>query len=127
MTGQKAKKPKTKEQEALDQIKAVYDDNCAEINGRKYKFTITTHITRRKIFAFFSKVQHDIKRGDFSFLASSEFAKIEKEINNIITFDGNLLGKIDDHWEEYPEDYLNFISVALGVISYPFLKGNLTA
>lgn len=111
---------------ALAQLKAIYDDNEATINGRAYGFTVTTHIVRRKIFAFFTKVQHEINTGNFSFLATSEFAAIEKEINNILTFDGNLISKIDGHWDKYPEDYISFVASALGVISYPFLKGNLT-
>lgn len=120
-------KPLTDKEKALAQIKAVYDDQAAEINGRTYKFTGTNHSTRRKIFAFFSRVQVEIGKGDFSFLASSEFVPIEKDINNIVTFEGDLISKIQDHWEEYPEDYLKFVSTSLGVISYPFLKGSLTA
>ena len=112
---------------AAAMIKAVYDDGEAEINGRKYKFTTTTHIVRRKIFSFFTSIQNELEAGNFSFLDSPEFEPVETAINKIITFDDNLLDKSPDHWEKYPEDYLQFISVAMGVISYPFLKGNLTA
>lgn len=112
---------------ALAQIKAVYEDGAAEINGREYKFHVTTHITRRKIFAFFTSIQNGIAASDFSFLASPKFAEVEKDINKMVTFDGNLLSKLDNHWDEYPEDYINFITCAMGVISYPFLKGSLTA
>lgn len=112
---------------ALAQIKAVYEDQEAEINGRVYKFTGTNHITRRKIFAYFTKIQHELGAGNFSFLASDDFVNIEKLINNMITFDGDLLSKIPEHWDNYPEDYVKFVNCAMGVISYPFLKGSLTA
>ena len=112
---------------AAAMIKAVYDDGVAEINGRKYKFTNTTHLVRRKIFSFFTSIQSELEAGNFSFLDSSNFEPVEIAINKIITYDDNLLDKSPDHWEKYPEDYLQFISVAMGVISYPFLKGNLTA
>ena len=119
---------------ALAQIKAVYDDGVADINGREYKFLGTTHAIRRKIFAYSTKIQKDLGVGDFSFLASSEFVAIEKEINKMVTFQGNLLktimgedGKSKNHWDEYPEDYVKFITCAMGVIGYPFLKGSLTA
>lgn len=111
---------------AAAMIKAVYDDKEAEINGRKYKFTATTHLVRRKIFSFFTSVQSQLESRNFAFLDSAEFAPVETAINKIITYDDMLLDKSPEHWEKYPEDYLQFISVAMGVISYPFLKGNLT-
>lgn len=117
----------TEQAAALAMIKAVYEDGIAEINGREYKFLGTTHQKRRKVFAFFSALQHRIAAGDFSFLDSPEFKPVEDVINDIVTFDGNLISKSKNHWEEYPEDYVKFISTALGVISYPFLKGSLTA
>lgn len=114
------------EKKALEQIKAVYDDGTALINGREYKFLGTTHIVRRRVFAYFTKIQGQLQQGDFSFLSSAEFEQIEKDINNMVTFNDNLLSKIKNHWEEFPEDYIPFISTALGVISYPFLRGILT-
>jgi len=117
----------TDREKALAQIKAVYDDQAAEINGRSYKFTGTNHNTRRKIFAYFTSIQNDIQAGNFSFLSSPGFVPIEKAINDIITFDGSLVSKLPEHWEDHPEDYIKFISIALQVISYPFLKGSLTA
>ena len=116
----------TDEQKALGQVKAVYDDGVAEINGREYKFTATSHTKRRKVFAFYSGLQSEIQKGDFGFLDSDKFKPVEKVIGDIVTFEDNLINKIPDHWEEYPEDYLQYISVAMGVISYPFLRGSLT-
>lgn len=113
-------------QAALGMIKAVYDDGVAEINGREYKFTATNHAKRRKVFAFYSGLQSEIKKGDFGFLDSDAFKPIEKVIGDIITFDDSLISKLQDHWEQYPEDYLQYINIAMGVISYPFLKGSLT-
>lgn len=111
---------------SLDVIKAVYDDGVVEINGHEYKFLATTHSKRKQVFAFFSSVQHEIAKSDFSFIANDRFVTIEKVIGNMVTYDGNLLNKCPKHWDEYPEDYLKFITTAMGVISYPFLKGNLT-
>jgi len=105
--------------EAQNMIKAVYEDGEAEINGRVYTLTKTTHKKRRKIFAFFTSV----KEGDFSFLESKEFEEVEKVISNIILFDGDLLSRLPDHWETYPEDYILFVSTMMGALSYPFLRG----
>lgn len=116
----------SEKEKALAEVKAVYEDGEATINGRDYKFLGTNHNTRRKIFAFFTKVQKELAVGNFSFLASSEFVTIEKDINNMVTFEESLIGKLPGHWDEYPEDYIKFISTAMGVISYPFLKGSLS-
>lgn len=112
-----------RQSKAREMLKAVHDDQCAEINGREYKLTKLTHFKRRKVFAFYSHVQNDLARGDFWFLESKDWAEIEKTIEGVVTFDGDLLSKRQDHWSDYPEDYLLFIQTMLGAISYPFLSG----
>jgi hypothetical protein len=111
---------------ALEMIKAVYDDGVAEINGREYRFLATTHAKRKKVFGFYSGLQADIAKSDFGFIDSPAFAPVEKTIGDMITYDGNLISKSTDHWDKYPEDYLQYLTIAMGVISYPFLRGNLT-
>jgi len=105
--------------EAHEMIKAVYEDGEAEINGRVYKLTKTTHKKRRKIFSFFTSIE----QGTFSFLETAEFEDVEKIISDIILFEGDLLSRLPDHWENYPEDYILFVSTMMGALSYPFLKG----
>lgn len=108
---------------ALEMVRDVYEDGEAEINGRTYQLTKTNHKKRRKVFAFTSKIGPQMQRGDFSWMDSPEFASVEETINNIVMFDGDLLSRRPDHWDEYPEDYMIFIPTVLGAISYPFMKG----
>lgn len=112
---------------ALDQIKGVYDDGEATINGRTYTITKLTHSQRVQVFAFFSSIKDDLQRGDFSFMTTPEFKKVEKIINQVILFEDSGLDKLNGHWDEYPEDYIMYISTFLSVISYPFLKGSLSS
>lgn len=112
---------------ALDQVKAVYEDGKAEINGREYVFNKMTHKKRRKVFAFFTRIQHDLQRGDFWWMESPEFEGVEQIINDTVTFGGDALSRLDTHWDHYPQDYMLFISTALGVISYPFMTAAHTA
>jgi hypothetical protein len=114
------------QQEALTQIQRVYEDGKAEINGREYAFHRMTHKERRKVFAFFSKIQDDMNKGSFWWLESPEFADVEQVIERNVTFNGVALAKLDNHWEHYPGDYILFITTALGVISYPFMPAALT-
>ncbi|MDF1593745.1 MAG: hypothetical protein P1P89_19735 [Desulfobacterales bacterium] len=112
-----------KAQQAQDMIRAVYEEGIAEINGREYRITSLTHKKRRKVFAYFTHVQADLQRQDFSFLDSERWAAVEAVIENVVTFEDALLSKSSDHWEKYPGDYLIFVSTMLGAISYPFLSG----
>jgi len=113
----------TPKQQALAQIKAVYEDKCATINGRNYKFGLINHESRVKVFAFYSSVESLLAAGRFDFLTTPEFKAVFELIGNLVTYDDNRLSVLEDHWDEYPEDYLKFVSVALGAISYPFFRG----
>ena len=109
--------------EALDQIRQAYEDGEAEINGRAYKFHATTHKQRKRVFAFFTKIRAQLEDGDLSWLASSEYEDVENLVENMVSLDGELLSRRQGHWEEFPEDYVIFSITAMGVISYPFLRG----
>lgn len=109
---------------ATDMIKAVHEDGMAEINGREYGITKLTHKKRRKVFAFFTHIQGDLQKQDFSFLDTDRWTDVESVIENVVTFNGSLLSKLPDHWDTYPDDYLIFVSTMLGAISYPFLSGS---
>lgn len=112
---------------ALAMIKSVVDDGCATINGRDYEFTKMVHKERRKVFAFYTKIQNEVASGSMWFLESPEFETIESIINGRVLYNGQSLSKLGNHWELYPEDYVLLITTALGVISYPFLQGNATS
>ncbi len=112
-----------KVQEAQEMIRAVYEDGLAEINGREYCITKMMHKKRRKVFAFFTHVQADLQKQDFSFLDTDRWDSVEIIIENAVTFNGSLLAKLPEHWDTYPQDYLLFVSTMLGAISFPFLSG----
>lgn len=107
---------------ARAQVRAVYEDGEAEINGRKYKFHKMTHVERRKVFAFSTSVARQLQEDNMSFLDSPVYAAVEEVMWSNISFDGVALNKARDHWEEYPEDYIRLVGTALGVMSYPFTR-----
>lgn len=118
----------TPEQQAAHQmIKAVYEDKCAEINGREYRFTEMVHKERRSVFTYATSVQRKLESGDLSFMDSPEFERIEGIIEKRVTYNNSMLCRIDGHWDKYPEDYIPFITTAMSVISYPFMRGGPTA
>lgn len=114
--------PQEKQAAAMAQIRAVYEDGEAEINGRTYKLHKMVHVDRRKVWAFFSSVQRQIQEGNFSYLDTPQFAAVEEVMWKNVSFDGATLSKLRDHWEEYPEDYMQLVSTVMGVMSFPFIR-----
>ena len=118
------KTPEQQAEAARAMIKAVHEDKCATINGRDYQLTSINHIKRRKVFAFFSRIQGDLQRGDFWWLDSKDWAEVEKVIENCVTYNGDLISRRERHWEEFPQDYILFVQTMLGALSFPFLPEN---
>ncbi len=116
---------KEAQQKALENIKDVFNDGSAEINGRSYKFTVMTFAERRTVFAYMSSIKAKLAAEDFSFLDEPKFKEIESNvIFKRVTVEDMAISKMKVNiFEDHPEDYLMFISTALMVISYPFLKG----
>ena len=108
---------------ALELAKAINDEKKATINGRDYAIYGVNHKKRRKVFSLFTHIQKDLENGDFSFLDSDEFEKVENVINSCVTYNGVALDKTPDHWDKFPEDYLIFIQTMFAAFSYPFLSG----
>lgn len=109
-------------EKAVAMVRAVYEDGEAEINGRKYKFHKMTHVQRRAVFAFYTSVAPQLRGDNMAFLDTPQYAAVEEIMWSNISFDGVALNKLRDHWEEFPEDYIQLVATSLGVISYPFTR-----
>ena len=111
------------EEEAKAQAKELYEAGEIEVNGRIYKLLKMRHEKRLEVFAFYSNVGKSVASGDFSSFVSPQFKHVQKVMFESITFDGVQLSKMKDHWEEYPEDFLQVVGTSMGVMSYPFIRG----
>lgn len=109
----------------VEKIKA--DDNTLTLSGVKYKFQRFRHKERVKVFGFMTSIAPALERGNFDFLSSETFEKVESIIANNVTVNGVQLAKLVDHWEENESNYIPFVTVALQFISYPLLSGDLTS
>ncbi len=117
-----------KEKEILDAdsaylFKKIYNDNCAEINGRKYEIMHFNHTKRQKVWAFFSSVNVLIESGNFSFMDTDKFREIETIIFETVIFERKKLSNA--HFEKYPFGYAKWVTIMLGAISYPFFSEGL--
>lgn len=106
-------------------LKEINDDKCAEINGRKYDLLNFTHKKRVQVFSYFTSVGVLIENGNYSFMDSEKFSEIEAIIFNNTAFENSKLS--EGHFEKYPSDYVKYITVFMGAISYPFFAEGLTS
>lgn len=109
------------QKQAMAQLKAVHDDGYADINDRRYEFAKMRHEKRKAVFAFFTSIQPQLKAGNYSFMDTAQFNHVFKIICDHVTFEDSALSKLPDHWDNYPQDFMLFVTSAMGVISYPFL------
>lgn len=112
--------------QALGQAREIFEAGEVEINGRVYAFTKVRHEKRVEVFALFSSVGSQLSVGDFSCITTPNFKHVQKIMFDAITFDGDLLSRLPNHFEDYPEDYIELIGTSMGVMSYPFLRGGIT-
>lgn len=108
-------------QAARDLIKSIYDDGVATINGRDYEFLKMRHQKRVSVFAFFTSIQSQLQQSNLSFLDTPQFKHVFGIICDHVTFDGSLISKLPEHFDNYPSDFVIFVQTALGVMSHPFL------
>ncbi|MBE0469596.1 MAG: hypothetical protein IBX55_08850 [Methyloprofundus sp.] len=106
----------------LERVKEAYEASFDDINGRKYEITKTPHRDRQVVFAFYSEIQKKCG-GGFEFLSWPTYPAIERILCDRLTFEGVQISKRKNHWDDYPEDFLQFVQIAMGVISYPFVRG----
>lgn len=105
-------------------LKAINDDKCAEINGRKYKLLNFDHRARLKIFAYYSTVSVLFENGNYSFLDTDKFLEIESIIFKHTSFENSVLS--GSHFEKYESDYLQYITTMLSAMSFPvFPEGSI--
>lgn len=107
-----------------EKIKEYHKAKAFDINDRTYTITSCSHVQRKKVFGCFTANLQNIRTTNLDFINDKSFKEIEKIMSGIILFDGMAIDALKDHWDKFPEDYIEFIMIALGVISYPFMKGN---
>ena len=108
---------------AREAIGAMYESGTIPINGRTYSLHPMRHLERRQVFAFFSEVMAEIESGRFGWLSRPEFAAVEAIMWRHLSLDGAIIAQTKDHWETYPDDYLELATLGMAVLSFPFLRG----
>ena len=109
-------------EEILKQLDEWVEKSAFEVNGREYKISKLSHQFRLEVVAIYSQIEANLTMGNYGFLINEDFKKLMKKVDDKILFENSQISKLPKHWEEYPEDYLDYVALSLKVISYPFYK-----
>jgi len=105
---------------SLEQIKQWNDNGEFVINDRTYKLTGLSHQFRVEVLSIYSQIEANIIMGNYQFLQRDDFKKVMTKVDDRVLYDGMQLSKLPKHFEEYAEDYLDYIAISMKVIVYPF-------
>ena len=106
--------------QSLEQIKQWNDNGEFVINDRTYKLTGLSHQFRVEVLSIYSQIEANIIMGNYVFLNRDDFKKVMAKVDDRVLFDDMQLSKLPKHFEEYPENYLDFIAISMKVIVFPF-------
>ena len=116
----------TKRAEILKQLDEWTKNSAFEINGREYKISKLSHQFRLEVVAIYSQIEANLTMGNYGFLMNKDFKELMKKVDSKILFENSQISKLPNHFEEFPEDYLDYVAISLKVISYPFYKTKLS-
>ena len=110
----------------IEQLEEWYKNGYFEVNGREYKLSKMTHQFRVEVLAVYSEIEPMLLSGNYGFMTEDKFKRIIKKIEDKILFDGMQISKRPQHWEDYEEDYLDFVALSMKIICFPFYKKKLS-
>ena len=111
--------------DGLNKIKEWHENQGFTINDREYKISPLSHQFRVEVVSLYSQIEAQIIMGNYSFLTREDFKKVMKKVDDFILFDGMQISKLPKHFEDFPEDYLDYVEMTLKAISYPFYKAKM--
>ena len=101
-----------------DSLKECYEAGEFTINERVYVMLPVPHAQALKVMGYAQRSENgSMMVGDNDWMA------MESLLTKYFSVDGSILAKFSGHFEKYPEDYMTFVSYAIGVITYPFMRG----
>ena len=112
--------------QSLEQIKQWNNEGEFLINDRTYKLTGLSHQFRVEVLSIYSQIEANIIMGNYKFLQDNEFKKVMTKVDDRVLYDGMQLSKLPKHFEDFAEDYLDYIAVSLKVIVYPLYQTKVT-
>ncbi|WP_373073901.1 hypothetical protein [Sulfurimonas sp.] len=109
----------------LKQLEEWHTNGSFEVNGRTYKLSKLSHQFRLEVLALYSQIEGSITMGNYGFITDDKFKTLMKKVDDRILFDNSQISKLPNHFEDYAEDYIDYVALGLKVICYPFYKTKL--
>jgi len=113
-------------EDILKQLDGWAENKCFSVNGREYRLANLSHQFRLEVVAIYSQIEASLTMGNYGFLMNEDFKKVMKKIDDRVLFENSQISKLPNHFEEYAEDYLDYVALSMKVISYPFYKKKLS-
>lgn len=96
-----------------------------EVNGRTYKISKLSHQFRLEVLALYSQIEASITMGNYGFITEPRFKDLMKKVDDKILYENSQISKLPNHFEEFAEDYMDYVALGLKVICYPFYRSKI--
>lgn len=90
------------------------------VQDKEFELNKLTHSFRLEVLAMYGELEAPMLMGNYNFILDNKFKKIFAKVEDNILLDGVQISKIPDFWENNEYLYLDFISIALRLIVFPF-------
>lgn len=109
-------------------IKAIRAKGFFDVNGNKYQFSKMPFKKAKKIFAYLTLIAGELELGQLGFIDTPKFEdEIEPLLMQYMLVDGFKIDTVDEHFDENPSDYIEFVTTAIQGFAAPFLPEVSTA
>lgn len=113
-------------EEILKQLDEWTNNSAFKVNDNEYKISKLSHQFRLEVVAIYSQIEANLTVGNYGFLMNKDFKDVMKKVDDKILFENSQISKLPNHFEDYAEDYLDYVAISMKVISYPFYKRKLS-
>ena len=112
-------------QKALAELKALHENGEFKIGDRVYGIGKMPFKLGRKMCAYLTVIAEELERGQLGFIDSAKFeSEIEPLLIEYTLVDGMKLSTIPEHFDEYPGDFMQFVTSAIQSYAAPFMCGS---
>ena len=107
------------QEKALELLKQWNDNGEFTVKETTYKLVNQSHQFRADVLSIYSQIEANIIMGNYGFLNRDDFKKMMVKVEERVLFDGMQLSKLPKHFDEYPQNFRDFIATSLKVIVAP--------
>lgn len=107
------------QEKTLELLKEWNNNGEFIVKDTTYKLTNQSHQFRAEVLSIYSQIEANIIMGNYQFLQRDDYKKVMAKVEERVLFEGMQLSKLPKHFEEYPQNFRDFIATSLKVIVAP--------